>query len=108
MEISDDRLETALKYLANTDAKIGQYKASLEELEDHKKIQYAICYCDAVGDTVSDRQQSAYTDDRYITHINSLADVRIHYEQLRAKRHTQEILIEVWRTLQANMRRGNI
>ena len=108
MIISDDRLETALKYLASTDPQIGQLKANLEELEDHKKIQYAICYCDSVADTVSDRQQSAYTDKRYIDHINSLADVRIVYEQLRAKRRTQEIIVDVWRTIQANLRRGNI
>ncbi|GAF68011.1 unnamed protein product [marine sediment metagenome] len=108
MIISDDRLETALKYLASTDPKIGQLKANLEELEDHKKIKYAICYCDAVGDTVADRTQSSYTDQRYIDHIDEMATIRIQYEQLRAKRHTQEIIIEVWRTLQANQRRGNI
>ena len=106
--ISDERLEKALSFMATTDTRTARYLGLYRGLEDQTKSILAMCYAEAVGDTVKDREMSALRDERYLDHLIKIQNARTNYEILRLKRSTEERVIEVWRSLNANARRGNI
>ena len=104
MIISDERLEQALRYLANTDAKYAVAKSEADRMDDMTKVVYGQCYAESVGDTVKEREHSAYTDAAYQNHIHELAEAKRVVFDYANKRETQRVIYEAWRTLQANNR----
>lgn len=106
--ISDERLEKALRFRAETDQRLARYYGLWKGLEDNTKVVYAQCFMDASGSTIKEREMLAYMDERYIEHIEKLNNARTNHMILATKRSSEEHIVEVWRTLQANLRRGNI
>lgn len=103
-EITQDRMEAALHYLGETDVVFSLEKADLERSEISRKRVRARVFLTEVG-TVAERQAKAEihedavtADDRYIGCIES-------FETLKARRQRAEIVIEVWRSINANRRK---
>lgn len=103
--ISDEKLEAALRYLAITDEAYAVAKANLERSEILRKRVRARVFLEASG-TVAERQaiaegsaESAGADDAYIEALGSA-------EMLKAKRQRAEIVIDVWRSLNASKRKS--
>ncbi len=106
--ISNERLTKALTYLAETDEECARRLGYYEGLKDQKNTIYSECYADQEGDTVKDREMGAYRDERYKYHISAIGEARVEYETVRLKRKTEEIIVEAWRSMNANRRVGNI
>lgn len=105
--ISDERLSKALQYLATTDQEAAESKADVERKEWLFKRSKAVAFKLAQG-TVADRNAEAETvkeveeaADKWFTAIERC-------EGIKAKRQTEALVIEVWRTCSANQRKGNI
>ena len=103
--ISEEKLEAALRYLAMTDDAYAIAKANLERSEILRKRVRARIFLGASG-TVAERQaiaegdsESAGSDDAYIEALGTA-------EMLKAKRQRAEIVIDVWRSLNASKRRS--
>lgn len=103
--ISRDKLESALMYLAETDEEYANEKAQVERSEILRKRVRARVFLAASG-TVAERERTAevsveaeQADDDYCK------SVRL-YETLRAKRQRAEIVIDVWRSLEASRRKS--
>lgn len=103
----DARMEMALQFLSTTDYKCADLKASVARTEYMAKLQEAFAYKASSG-TVEERKAEAKMDDtsqkRWDVHFSAITE----YEQIRAKRETEALVVEVWRSLGANRRAGQV
>jgi len=103
--VTQERMESAIAYLAETDTHYADAKADMERAEILRKRARSRIFLTESG-TVAERQAKAdihpdvgHADDEYIE------GVRV-YETLRAKRERAGTVIEVWRSLYSGMKRG--
>ena len=105
IDINPERIERALHYLAETDLSYAEAKAALESAEILRKRVRARVFLTEDG-TVAERQAEAEThhdteaaDDQYVQAIKA-------FEELKARRQRAELLIDVWRSLEATRRKA--
>ena len=103
-EITQDRMESAMEFLAETDKPYATGKAELERSEIARKRARATAFLTTDG-TVAERHAKAEmvpdvleADDRYIAAIET-------FETLKARRERAQIVIEIWRSLNASRRK---
>lgn len=105
--LDEDRVEKALKYLAETDSKHAIAKAEMDSAEEYLKSVKGLCFLQASG-TVAEREARAVSDPDYTTAISTWTDLVKKFKTLDNKRQTEIRMIEVWQTLSANRRKGNV
>lgn len=105
--IDDTRLGQALTYLATTDEKAAERRTQMERAEfKAKAIKDAIFK--RLDGSVADRQAEAGASVEYAAAMDEYFAALSQYEAMRNKRLTEAIVIDTWRTIQANQRKGNI
>ena len=104
LDLDEDRIGKALRYLAETDLNYAEAKAALESAEILRKRVRARVFLVEDG-TVAERNAEAEThcdaeaaDDQYVQAIKT-------FEELKARRQRAELLIDVWRSLEATRRK---
>jgi hypothetical protein len=105
--ISDERLQKALKYLAETDEPCAKAKSLLVGLEHQLKTVKSMSFTNVMG-TMAEKDAQAYSSQSYKDHVAKIEQATYDFEMLRNKRLTEELIIECWRSLNANRRKGNI
>ena len=104
--VGKDRRDKALTYLAETDSAIADAKAAVS-LEGYKlKILQRKLELLSSNKTVRDRESEAMTDPDYQAQMEKEVETIRHYEHLRAKRETERIVWETWRTEESSRRHG--
>jgi hypothetical protein len=105
IDIDEERVGKAMRYLAETDLPYAEAKAALESSEILRKRVRARVFLTEDG-TVAERQAEAEThhdteaaDDQYVNAIKA-------FEELKARRQRAELLIDVWRSLEATRRKA--
>lgn len=105
IDIDEERVGKAMRYLAETDLHYAEAKAALESAEILRKRVRARVFLTEDG-TVAERQAEAEThtdteaaDDQYVQAIKA-------FEELKARRQRAELLIDVWRSLEATRRKA--
>ena len=102
--ISEERLEKAMIYLAHTDEDAAKAKALCKKLEKMERIIRGEAFLRASG-TVAEREAKAVTSEQYKEHVSYAENCWVDSELLDNKRHTEEVIVDVWRTMSANLRR---
>jgi len=105
--ISEDRLQKALTFLAQTDEDAAKAKALMIGLEKQEKSILAAAFMDAEG-TVAERDARSRLDPLYKEWRDKYEEAVTVYEHTRNKRITEALMVEVFRTMSANQRRGNV
>lgn len=105
--VSDEKLQKALVYLAETDTPCAEAKALYEGLKDQLKTIQAVAFQDASG-SVESRKADSYASIAYQNHVRKIQDALFEYEAMRNKRLTAGMIVEVWRSENANRRVGNV
>lgn len=105
--ISDDRLQKALTYLATTDEAAATAKSYMLGLEYSEKTILATEQLKHEG-TIQHKDALARTSEAYTEWRRKYEESVFDFEILRNKRSTQVLIIETWRSLNANQRKGNI
>jgi hypothetical protein len=103
-EVTQDRMESALEYLAETDREYAIEKAELERSEINRKRVRARIFLTTDG-TVAERQARAETHEDAQAADDRLIETIQKYETLKARRERAEIVIDVWRSINANRRK---
>ena len=103
--ISDERMEKSLRFLAETDEQAAELKVMVSRKE------YVVDYCrrtEFLKETgnIEERKAKAETTNRVTIASDSYLTAMLDWEKLKAKRATEELIVEVWRTLSANRRQG--
>ena len=105
--INIQAVERALKYMADTDEEAAKAKALVKALEHSFKTIVATEFMKATG-AQGEREKIAHASPAYREHNEKYQNAVADYELLANKRKRAELTIEVWRSLNANQRRGNV
>ena len=107
MTITTERMEKALSYLAETDETCAQLRADMERAEFKARATKDALFMRLTG-TVAERTAQAGASEEYETAMNRYFDYLHAWESVRNKRGTESIVIEVWRSIGAARRSGQI
>lgn len=105
--ISEDRLQKALTYLAETDQPSAESKARVKALEQRRKTVKGLAFLGSSG-TMAEKEAKAYASQEYQDIVNEYENAVADAELYANKRKTEELIIEVWRSINAGRRKGNI
>ena len=103
--ISDERLDKAMHYLAETDEAMAEAKTNVERRTWQCKRARAIAYEITTG-AVDERKAAVERTDAVVSAEMGRIDAILECEKLKAKRETEALIVEVWRSLNANRRHG--
>ncbi len=102
--ITDERAEKALRYLAETDLTCAEAKANMERMEFKAKAIKQAAFKIADG-SVADRNAIAETCAEHVDAMEAYFKAIADYSFIANKRSTEGIVMDTWRTIQANRRR---
>ena len=103
-----DDIEKAVDYLARTDETHAELTASQESMKDaekHTKGKYVMEHSDL---PVSKAEHSYYASQDFVEIMKLKREGHEHLKELTNKRQTAVLRIEIWRTLEASRRKGNV
>jgi len=106
--ISRDRLELALKYLAESDEPCARARANHARAEFKAKSIRNTLIQASTAKTVADRAVEAETSEVYCKAKAEEFEAFFEYEKKKNKRITETIVIDTWRSLNAGRNKGNI
>jgi len=102
-EISQEKMEAAMMFLAETDIPAAKAKGRVKALDQYGRTVKAFGFLEATG-TVAEREAKSYTTDKWKQHIDNVEQAVIDAETLDNQRASAMGVRDVWRTLQANRR----
>tara|TARA_R110002096_G_C14520339_1_gene716877 strand:- start:950 stop:1270 length:321 start_codon:yes stop_codon:yes gene_type:complete len=98
---------TALRYLVGTDEEAARCKVLYEALYEQRKTIKAMQFLNAKG-SAAERTERALASEEYQSHLELIKSAQIDFEILRNKRFTNQSIIEMWRSVNSNHKKGNI
>lgn len=105
--ISEARLEKALSYLATTDEKFARLKTELARksylVDLARKKQFLLW-----TGNVEERKSQAEVSQDVQEAISAELDAMLAYETMRARRTTEALICDMWRTQEASRRAGGV
>ena len=102
-----DRAQKSIRYLAETDEPAAKARSLKDGLEDQKKTILATEFLKHQG-SQGERAKLAEASEIYKQHLQKLEFAIYDYELYRNKRMTESLVIEMWRSENANRRNGNV
>ena len=105
--ISNEKLEKVLKYLAETDESYAHARHVVDSMKYKIKVIESQGFMKATG-TMAERGAASKTTKEYIEAIEEMDNANLDKEIMGAKRETGRLIIEIWRSENANRRQGNI
>lgn len=103
--ITQDKMESAMEYLAQTDHDYANEKAQVERSEILRKRIRARIFLTSTG-TVAERQAQAEINEEAEQADADYCKTIAAFETLKARRQRAELVIEVWRSLEASRRKS--
>lgn len=99
--------EIALQFLCNTDVDFARAKTLYDGLYEQRKSVIAIEFGKAKG-SAAEKTKLAESSEEYQKHLMAVRDAQIEFETLKAKRHTKQLIIDMWRSVNSNRNKGNV
>ncbi len=102
--MSDLDLEKLIGKMREYAPKLAEAKGNRVYLDQFRKSKKAILFQQAPEGTVADRENYAYSHKDYLEILDGLREAVTAEEELKYRMRAAELLVEVWRTQQANSR----
>ena len=107
--ISEQRLEKALSFLAETDETNAEANANVKYLDRLLKRKKALHITGNIEDkSISAKEQSYYASTIYKTAVDEIFNAEVKASTLENKRDKEGLIIDLFRTLEASRRKNNI
>ena len=106
--ISVERMEKALKFLAETDRSEAEHKARYEKQKEKAKSIFATVAAASDAPNKELREAAAYKHEDYKSAKAAEFMASIEWQAERNKRSTESIVIEVWRSLNSSRNKGQV
>jgi hypothetical protein len=103
MTVSEKNVSDALTYLAADPHPVAEARFRMTLAENLSKETYAHAFLASEG-TVKERECMAETSESYIKRKRDEADCVLEFERHRSRVKAADMLLEVWRTENANAR----
>ena len=105
--LDENRVETALTYLAGTDEEHAMLSGEVKRLEELLKTSKAKIFLQSEGG-VAEREQKALASPEYEKSVQEWSDIWKSFKIIDNKRLHEIRIIDVWRTLESSRRKGNL
>ena len=107
--ITEDRLEKALAYLAQTDEQSAEASANVKYLDRLLKRRKALFITGESNlKSISAKEQAYYASDDYQKAVQEIYDAEVKASTLENKRDKEGMVIDLFRTLEASRRKHNV
>jgi hypothetical protein len=103
--ITRERMEQAIEFLGETDEVVAGLKTDMLRAEYVLKRKEAAAFMSGEG-PVAERQSRAKLVPDVVAAYNAHTDAMEQYEIIAAKRKTEALIVEVFRTVEASRRQG--
>lgn len=105
--VTDEQIQKAIDYLQKTDKPHAMARAEYNSLSELRKTVLAYSFNEEEGG-VTERNQAALMSPQYIEHIKKIEDAEITFHTMHNRRQHAYALIDLYRTICANTRKGNL
>ena len=102
------KAEKAVEYLAQSEHEWAQYKALLKFQPERHKALLARLQSESLETTESGRKRDAEASEAFCELVDESTEIAEHFYLLDAKRQRAEHTIEMYRSVNSAMKRGNI
>jgi len=104
--ITEERVEKAIRYMAETDEDYARAFILYNDAIKHEGvvISQSFMHAKKLFDTVAEANAAAKLSKEYTAWEKDKTDKGFDYMTLKAKRDTEKLIWETWRTEQANLR----
>lgn len=106
--ISREEVGEALRFIAETDHDYAEAKTEVERSTWLCKHTRAIVYESVSGKSVEDRKQAVERAEKVVAAENRRIEAILAFESIKAKRETKQLVVEVWRSVEATRRRETV
>lgn len=106
--IDIDRRDKALQYLIDTDEPAAKARAYQLGVEKQEKTILGAEFLNQKTGPVAEKDAIARNSNEYNCWREDFENAVLDHELYRNRRHTAELIIELWRSENANRRQGNI
>ena len=103
--ITNERRDKSLVYLAETDLLAAELKVEVQRM-DYKCDQIAAAVFLREDGNIQERQAKAKITPEYQKAKDDYHEALVAYEAVKNKRKTEELIVEVWRSLEASRRQA--
>jgi hypothetical protein len=104
MVVTDAQAQAAFDFLQENAEKAARAKATYNYLKEFRKTVKANGMRKHASLPVAAREQEAYADPEYTSHLETLRTAEATHEWFQWQMESSKITLEVWRTYQANQR----
>lgn len=106
--ITDERMEKALNFLATTDTEYAEWCGAVMRSDFMMEAAEALAFKASEATSAEARKQDAKLSEAVKKAQEEHIKCVVNRERLRAQRKRAELTIEVWRSMNANRRVGNV
>lgn len=104
--ITQERMEKAVMFLSETDQELARRKAYFNGLDRQTKTVKAMAFMRSGESSVTAKEQAALVSPAYRDHLQRVTEAEQEFLTLNEQRHTEVIVIDCWRSLNAARNRG--
>jgi len=94
----------AIDYMIKHSAEYAQAKSQVTYLEEFRKSKKAMLFSAAIGNTIADKDNYAYSHPEYLAVLDGLRDAVEKAETLRWMLIAAQARVDVWRSQEASNR----
>lgn len=106
--VDESRLERALYYLAETDQMSAELKADVERKEYLCKLVRSRVFLTSTQGSNEAKRAEAESSEQVQLAEGAKCSAIVAYEKIKARRQTEALIVEVFRTMEASRRAGTI
>lgn len=104
---TDEDVEKALNWMRENEERYAQAKARETTAKELQKIALSNEFLQLEGKGgISEREHMSRASSSYLAAVKNAEDMQTEREKLMLAYKRAELIVEVWRTLSANQRRG--
>ena len=107
MKVTMQTVEQDLDFLAKTDVRYAELKAGLEHIKNTTKSVKGAFITES-GESVAKSSEAFYAATDYVETQKKTHELNKEFHTLETKRNSAIMRIDVWRTLEATRRKGNV
>lgn len=102
--ISDDEAEKAVDWMRDNALKAAKARAERAYVEEFRKVLKGQLMRENPADAIGTQEAKAYSDPRYVRHLEAIREAIEADEYLRFMREAACAKVEAWRSQSANLR----
>jgi hypothetical protein len=106
--VTEDKVSAVLSFLAGNDEAYADLKVATQRTEYLAKLEEAMVYKTITVGSIEDKRAEAKISPKVMARWDAHYDAVLAYEKLRAKRERAVLIVDLWRSLNANRRVGNV